>query len=310
MVQKLLTCPVILATFIGVAGCDLEALGESRRFKEEFHQSYDLKPGSRVSVESFNGSVEIVGWDKNSVEISGTKYAATEDLLAAIRVDIVPGEDAVRVRAVRPVERGGNMGCSFVIRVPSRTDLDRIDSSNGSIRIENVNGSARLRTSNGAIRVNGLRGEIDAATSNGSVDLQGFDGSAVVRTSNGRIRADRVRGHLEATTSNGGIEARLDDPAPNRPVKLNTSNGSIQLTLDGQAAPEVRASTSNATITVRMPESLGAQVQSVTSNGSITSELDVTGKVRTKNRLEGAVGAGGSLLDLRTSNGSIRLLRL
>ena len=78
------------------------------------------------------------------------------------------------------------------------------------------------------------------------------------------------------------------------------------------AAREVRAGTSNSSITVRMPATTDAQLDAHTSNGSITSDFDVnihSGEV-SKRHLEGSIGKGGPLLDLHTSNGSIKLLRL
>ena len=40
--------------------------------------------GPVVSRGTMNGSVEITGWDKDTVEITGVKYAATEELLKAV----------------------------------------------------------------------------------------------------------------------------------------------------------------------------------------------------------------------------------
>ena len=67
--------------FLLLAGCDFEDLGSSDRYTADFHYSYPLKPGGRLSVEDFNGSIEISSWEQDSVDISGTKYAATLDLV-------------------------------------------------------------------------------------------------------------------------------------------------------------------------------------------------------------------------------------
>jgi len=39
--------------------------GNSERFKDDFHYSYPLKAGGSLSVENFNGSIEILGWDQD-----------------------------------------------------------------------------------------------------------------------------------------------------------------------------------------------------------------------------------------------------
>src|SRR4051812_28966730 len=75
-----------LSAALLLTGCDIEDFGSSDRYKAEFH--YTLKPSDRLSVENFNGEVEIAGWDDPSIEITGTRYAATQETLNAIKVDI------------------------------------------------------------------------------------------------------------------------------------------------------------------------------------------------------------------------------
>jgi DUF4097 and DUF4098 domain-containing protein YvlB len=294
-----------------LSGCDIEEFGGINQQKEEFQRSLQMKPGGRLSVESFNGSIEIRGGEGDAVEISGTKYAPTHELLDAVNIDIVSGPDSVRIRTVRPSERRGNLGARYVIRVPRRTEIERAESSNGSIRVETIDGDARLKTSNGSVRVDRLKGSLEATTSNGSVELIEHGGAAIVRTSNGSIRADAIRGTFDATTSNGRIEARIVEPEPHKPIKMTTSNGPINVTIDALSDNEIRAGTSNSSITLRLPPSIGATLLARTSNGSIQCDYDVTvagGRI-SKTRLEGTLGPGGPLFDLSTSNGPIRILR-
>jgi DUF4097 and DUF4098 domain-containing protein YvlB len=276
--------PAILV--FGLAGCDIEDFGPSNRFQENFTHTYALKSGGRVSVEGFNGSIEVFGWDRESVEVSGTKYSAREETLASIKVDVQAGADSVVVRTSRP-ERRGNMGVRFTIHVPRKTTLERIQTSNGSIRAESVDAPARLETSNGAVRVSHVASNLEVRTSNGSIEVRDTSGRSVLRTSNGAIRADDLKGSVEASTSNGSIEIGVTDAQP----------------------AEMRVSTTNGSITVRLPASANARIDASTSNSSITSEFDVRSGRVSKTHLDGVIGSGGPTLDLSTSNGSIRLLK-
>ena len=300
---------VLAPVLLFLAGCDLEDLGSSERYTADFH--YGSLKATRLSVENFNGSIEIASWDQDSIDISGVKYAGTTELRDAMKIDVAATGDTLHVRTVRPSERRGNMGAKYVIKVPRKIELDRITSSNGSIRVNDIEGAARLRSSNGGIRVTNMKGSVDAQTSNGSVEVQDLDGSAVLKTSNGRVHAEGVKGTLEAETSNGGINVHLTKAEAGRPVKLDTSNGSIELTVDSANQNDVFASTSNAGITVHMPPSIGARLRAHTSNGSISSdfEVQVQGQI-SKHSLEGTIGSGGPVLDLSTSNGGIHLVKL
>jgi len=303
----------VAAGLLVSVGCDLDDLdfGGSERYTQDFHYSYPLQPGGHISVENSNGSIEISGWDQNTVDISGTKYARTPELRDALKIEIDHTADAVDIRTVRPSERRGNMGARYIIKVPRRTQLERIASSNGSIHALDVEGPARLKTSNGAVRVENLRGGLNVETSNGSIEVRNVDGGATLHTNNGRVRAEEVRGSLEADTSNGGINVQLIKPEAGRPIKLETSNGPVELTMEAVNHNDIRVTTSNGGITLHLPSALGANLTAHAANSSISTEFDVaTQGTLDKHHLDGTIGSGGPQIDLNTSNGSIRLMKM
>jgi DUF4097 and DUF4098 domain-containing protein YvlB len=153
-----------------------------------------------------------------------------------------------------------------------------------------------------------FRGSLDAQTSNSAIELLHVEGDATAHSSNGHIHADRLAGSLDASTSNGGIQA--DFTRPDRPVRVETTNSSVELTFPAHFSSDVRVSASNGGITLRLPESTNARVTARTSNSSVTTDFEIRtqGEI-SKNHLDGVIGAGGPLIDLSTSNGGIRLLR-
>ena len=291
-----------------LASCEDISFGDSDRYKEDFHYSYNVKAGGRLALESFNGSVEIAGTGGNSVEINGTKYANTESALKDLKVDVQQSGDEVRVRLVPPYGSPRNMGGRFSVRVPREFILDRIVTSNGSVRVEDVDGPATLKSSNGSLRVARLKGNLDATTSNSSIETSDLVGNALLHTSNGHVNVEVRNGSLDATTSNSSITARLLDP-PDKPVRLQSSNGHIDFQTN--VVRDVRADTSNSSITLRLPPNPNARLRARTTNSSISTEPDLTIKgTQSKNSWEGTFGSGGPLLDLSTSNGSIKILRM
>src|SRR5438067_12361922 len=113
--------PALAAGLLLLAGCDYEDWGgDHQRHSKDFHFTYELQPGGHVTVEGFNGSIEISGWDQDSVVIDGAKYAPSPELLDAIKIDIQNSSDSVHIRAIRPSSPRGNMGAKFVIKVPRK----------------------------------------------------------------------------------------------------------------------------------------------------------------------------------------------
>jgi len=296
-------------TLLGLTACDIEDMGDFAKYQRDFHYTYPLKAGGSFSLESFNGSVEISGWDQDSVDISGAKFGPSQESADSLKIDILNSPGEVSVRAVRPSERRNNQGARFIVKIPRTAVLDRITTSNGSIRTLDGSGPARLRTSNGAIRVQDLKGSLDAQTTNASVELLNVDGDAKVISSNGHIQADRLSGSLDANTSNSSIAVSVSQAA--KAVRLDTSNGSVDLTLPANYSSDAHVSTSNSSITVRMPGQPNAHLMAHTSNSSITCDFELrTQGTFGKNQIDGTLGNGGPLIDLGTSNGSIRLLRM
>jgi DUF4097 and DUF4098 domain-containing protein YvlB len=279
----------ILSLFL--AGCDDVWADRSDRFTENFSYSYSLKPGGRLSIENLNGSVELLGWDKDTVEITGTKYAATEDLLRSLKIDIQESPNSLSIRTIRPSGIRGNLGAKYRLHVPRRVELERINSSNGHVEARDIEGQARIRTSNAAVRVMNTKGLLDIETSNGSIDVSDHTGAITGHTSNARVSVD------------------LANPEQGRPIRLESSNGGINLKLRSFNENSVRLSTSNASITLGLPDSAGAQLRANTSNGHISSDLPVDGTIA-KSHADGRIGKGGPSVELSTSNGSITLQRL
>ena len=307
--MRALLIPPVLAALSMLAGCDIDDFdGNWQHISRDFHYSYPCAAGTRVSVETFNGSVDISTWGEAPIEIDGTKYGPTQAAADGLRIDIDRGAGMVAIRAVRPVERRNNMGARFAIKVPRSVVLERITSSNGAITTADGLGPAHFRSSNGAVRVGRLHGRLDAETSNGAIELVDLEGDAQIHTSNGHVDVRGLRGSLDATTSNGSIAAQIDRTSSD--VRATTSNGSITLDLPPDFAAGVRAHTSNSSITVHLPSGVNAHVIASANNASINSEFEMTvhGEIG-KHHLEGDIGKGGPLVELYTSNGGIRILK-
>jgi hypothetical protein len=289
-----------------LVGCDIEDFGPSDRYKAEFH--YTLKPTERLNVENFNGEIEVEGWDQPSLEVTGTKYASTQERLDNIKIDIQTVGETTEIHTTRPSDWHGNQGARYLIRAPRKTVLDQITSSNGSVRIHDMTSDARVHTSNGPVRMENISGGVRAETSNGAIDLDSVTGQVDLKTSNGRILANEITGQCEASTSNGGVTLRFKD-GPNGPTRVTTSNGAVDITMARSPKNGVRVETSNGSITLDMPGNSAVHVNAQTSE-RVNSEFDLkeTGSIdRDKHHVEGDIGEGGPLLDLTTHNGAIHL---
>ena len=108
----------------------------------------------------------------------------------------------------------------------------------------------------------------------------------MARSSNGKIELDQHCGSVDASTSNGLIRVSMEEVGK-AGVALATSNGRILLEL---------------------PEEVDADVDIRVDNGVIRNDRALCKATRASNgQVRGQLGAGGALIKLRTSNGSISL---
>ncbi len=128
----------------------------------------------------------------------------------------------------------------------------------------------------------------------------------VGRTVNGEVNGEGLQGDVDVKTVNGSVKIDTTGTAV-----ANTVNGSMNVSM-GRTDWGSGASfkTVNGGITLTLPGVFDADLHAETLNGSITSDFPVTmtGEV-SRRRLQGRIGSGGRELDLKTVNGSIKLLR-
>lgn len=123
------------------------------------------------------------------------------------------------------------------------------------------------------------------------------------KTVNGGVDAARLNGDVVLSTVNGSVSFSTTGEA-----RANTVNGSIKGEM-GQAlwSGTLEMTTVNGGITLALPPDLNSDVKITTTNGYIQSEFPVAASAMTRRKLEGTIGAGGRLLSLGTTNGSVTL---
>ena len=74
----------------------------------------------------------------------------------------------------------------------------------------------------------------------------------------------------------------------------------------------MRFQTSNGGVTLRLPSATNARLSASTSNSTVSTDFDllVKGGEISKRRMSGLLGSGGPSIDISTSNGHIRVLKL
>ena len=128
-----------------------------------------------------------------------------------------------------------------------------------------------------------------------------------LETSNGSVAVEGVKGRIDMESSNGSV--RLTDVGGR--VNARTSNGSVQVTLSGKYfdGEGMTVVTSNGSARLDVPNDFNAHLIAGTNNGSMTLDIPVSVQGRISKRIDTNLGSGGATIEMRTSNGSLRIGR-
>jgi DUF4097 and DUF4098 domain-containing protein YvlB len=265
--------------------------------QQQTDTTFSVRPGSRIEVETFGGSITVRSWNRNDVRVQAQH--GRRDV-----IDIDARGSSVRIEAE------GHMGVAkdvrFTLSVPRnshieasgvQTDID-VEGVSGDVDAETVQGSIRvvggtrlkLESVEGDLNISGARGRVDASTVNRGIRVTDVEGDLSLETVNGPIVVQKVRSsNVDAATVNGRI----------------VYDGTLR---DGG---DYSLATHNGPIWVVVPNGTNASVSVSTFNG----ELDTTFQIpnfqsnATRRSFNFVLGSGRARLDLETFGGDINLRR-
>lgn len=284
----------VLLAIAGVMAPVVHAEPAKREYTETFDKTFPLSAGAQFTLDNRNGSIEIDTWDKEEIHIVAEKRmrpnndgfswltrliglksvdVSTDEqakkLFAELTIDVT-GDAANRsVATTYPAVKGVEFQVSYRITAPKRM-VTNVKTVNGTVRVANVEGDASIETTNGSVNLSNITGTVHAESTNGRLNLKD------------------VSGTIEAETTNGSVSVATRPDAPiAAPISLESTNGNVDVAVPAQSSFDLDLRT---------------------VNGSATCELPLANiDEQTRKRLKGAVGAGGPLITLRTTNGRVRV---
>jgi len=128
---------------------------------------------------------------------------------------------------------------------------------------------------------------VNITNTNGQVALAALTGKVKAQTTNGGVNGRNLTGGVDARSTNGGVTIDMASVGPDS-ITLRTTNGGVTLTLPDSTKANLTASCTNGGINVSALDNLEISEQS-------------------RRRLEGRLNGGGTSIEVRTTNGGIRV---
>src|SRR5215212_468288 len=201
--RLLLGLAALAALVLTAADASVKAQRSDRpELTEEFHQSYPLAAGGRLSLSNINGAVKVQAWDRAEVKVDAVKRAHTAERLREAQIKVDASANRVRIETEYPEstlrwtdrdnERHENPATvEYTLTVPRGVNVDEINLINGDLDLGGLSGPVKASSINGRVTASGLSGPVNLSVINGrleaTLDRLGEAGSANLSSVNGPL---------------------------------------------------------------------------------------------------------------------------
>jgi DUF4097 and DUF4098 domain-containing protein YvlB len=272
---------------------------------ETLDRRIDAAPDGIVSIENTAGSVEVRGWSRNEVEVTGELGSDVEELVFERNGNTV----VVHVRSASGSNR--DISSDLVIRVPERSGVN-INGISTDVNVRDVRGAQRLKTVSGDVDTQAFASDVDIEAISGDVAIEG-DGEASrtrLNSVSGDIEAENLAGEIQANTVSGDLTvvgSRFER------VHAESVSGDIVFRAALVGSGRMDMETINGEIDLVLEGDVSARFDIETFNGDIRNcfgpEPERTSRYTPGLELSFAEGDGDARVTINTLNGDVRLCK-
>ncbi len=264
----------------------------------------EAAPDGVVTIDNTAGSVEVQGWSRNEVEVTGELGSDVKEL-------VFRRDDNTIVVHVRSDRQRGDLASDLVVKVPARSAVN-VSGVSTDIGVSGVQGALRLKSISGDVEIEAFGADVDVEVISGDVTIQGGNEANRTRAAavSGDIDAQNLAGEIEAGSVSGDVtitSGRFER------VQANSTSGDIVLQAALLGSGRVDLETINGEVNVEFRDDLSARFDIETFNGDIRNcfgpEPTRTSQYTPGYELRFAEGGGDARVTINTLNGDIRLCR-
>lgn len=255
-----------------------------------------VRPGGRLEVDNYAGSVTVRSWARNGVRIQATHSSQTE-----VEIDRAGSTISVDASA-----RGGSPAeVHYTISVP-RSFRVSVDGVNTDIDVQGIDADISVQTVEGDVTVKGVIGRVTAESISGFVTVEGVRGRVNASATNQSMRLSNIVGDLDVEAVNGSITMLNIESSS---VHAETTNGGIILGTTIRDGGSYSMSTTNGTLAMGIANGTNATLEVSTFSGKLDTSFPLTVDKRRSGTYSFRLGSGGARISLEAFSGNVRLVR-
>lgn len=275
----------------------------SARAQQKVMLAHGTTPTVSIKLFAAVGEIRVVGWDRDSVELSGV----IPDGVKAAMFAGAPLERATGLKMFveAPAEQSGREG-KLVLRVP-RAARVWLKTGSADMEVSGVLGGLDLNVVGGSITVHDNPREVRAESMDGSVTITGAPEWLRAKTATGDIIM-RGGGDIAASTISGVI--RTTGGTVER-AKLESTTGAVVFGSGLARGASVEIETHSGPIDILLPPKADVEIDAATITGTIenrwTRLRPTAGRELRGMTLLTSSGSGSAHITVRSFKGTVQL---
>jgi DUF4097 and DUF4098 domain-containing protein YvlB len=257
---------------------------------------------ARISIENLAGLIDVSGWDRNEVQITGTLDEQAKKL------EIEGSGNVLNIVVRYPQQHNLNIkeGTRLTIKVPRGCELD-VESVSAEVKIAEVVGEISAESVSGNVTVRGAPAELNVDTVSGEIDVEVAGVRATLASVSGDILARGVGDKLEATTVSGEIEITAAGPLAE--LTTESVSGSMKIVASPTKDAQWDISAHSGDVDLTVPAGVNAGFSIGTFSGSIHDgfghEAERTDEHAPGRELRFTQGSGGAEIEIESFSGDV-----
>lgn len=283
----------------------LSMFGASTAIAEDVDKTLDAAADGTVAISNIAGSIEVQGWSRNQVQVTGELGDDVEELI----FERSGNEIEIKVKTAR--RNSHDIDANLTIKVPEASSLE-ISTVSADIDVADVAGEQSLESVSGDIETEAFGSDMDVNSVSGDIDVQGDrqDTRSRLTTVSGDVDTDGLAGEISMESVSGDlvvINSSFDR------ADLGTVNGDIEFRGELRDEGRLDIETVNGGIDVKFSGEVSARFDIETFNGEIDNcfgpEAVRVSKYAPGYELKFTEGSGSGRVSIETLNGDLSLCK-
>ncbi len=274
---------------------------------ERIDQTQDADAKGQVEIFNLAGDIEIIGWNKKQIQVTGTIGDDVEEFI----FERDGKSTTIKVKVPDRIHGHKDVTSDLVIHVPQGSSIE-VSGVSSDITTEGVQGEQELQSVSGDIEIEVFSADVEAETVSGDVDATGSskDAEASLETVSGDVSAEGLSGEIKAGSVSGDVDVERGDFIR---ARVETVNGDITYEAALRSGGKLDVETVNGTVDVTFIGDVSARFDIETFNGRIKNcfgpDAQRTSKYAPGWELSFTEGGGNGRVTIATLNGGLRLCK-